>query len=328
MTRDDVAAAALGVAVLIIMAGNAAGAPEQWPWIWATWAAAIPFLALLSPAVEDLARRSVVSHPELRAWAPALLAAGGVTLAVSSASVVWWRIAAWPVAIALAVVMVGSDPEREPGGWRLLGGAVAFGLAAGAWDRALKIPVPGGTRLGFTFLTAAALALFCYRCVRPLRSLDARLGLGARDLRLAATGLVVAAAVALPLGLAIDFVALNPRWEGVEHAAAKLLGLTVFVGLPEELLFRGLIQEGLSRLRGPRFGWVAGSVLFGVSHITKPTGLPGGFGDGLPLNWRYALLATVAGLAYGWVYQRTRKVSASAVTHGALNWVWSTYFGR
>jgi membrane protease YdiL (CAAX protease family) len=285
-------------------------------------------LLLLAPTIEARLRSAVAERPELRAALPAVLVAAGVTVAVVSGAVPAWRVIGWPVAVVLAVAAVGRDRPEDYGGWWLLGGALALGLAAGAWDRALKIPVPGGTRVGFTFFTAVALALFLYRCVRPLQTLDARLGLNARELGIAFAGLAAATAVALPAGLASGFIEINNKWNGIGHGAAKLLGLVLFVGLPEELLFRGLVQEGLSRLRGPWFGWISSSVLFGLSHITKPTGLPPAADGGLRLNWRYALLATVAGLAYGWVYQRTRKVSASAVTHGALNWVWSTYFGR
>ena len=66
----------------------------------------------------------------------------------------------------------------------------------------------------------------------------------------------------------------------------------MFVGIPEELLFRGVYQEAFSRIWTPRTGWIVASVLFGLVHIVK---------HAPPLNWQYALLATVAGLAYGWV---------------------------
>jgi membrane protease YdiL (CAAX protease family) len=33
-------------------------------------------------------------------------------------------------------------------------------------------------------------------------------------------------------------------------------------------------------------------------------------------------LATIAGVAYGWVYVRTGKVTASAITHALVDAVW------
>jgi membrane protease YdiL (CAAX protease family) len=38
-------------------------------------------------------------------------------------------------------------------------------------------------------------------------------------------------------------------------------------------------------------------------------------------------MATLAGLAYGWVWWRTRKVTVSAVTHTLVNALWGTVFG-
>lgn len=324
--RDDLVVAAVTVAALGVMATNAAAAQSRWTWI--GWAAAVPFLLLLSPSVESWLRARVVAAPALRVRVPVALVVIGLVAALANGTVPWWRVALWPLCIAGAVAAVGRDRTVEYGGGRLVAGALALGLAAGAWDRSFKIAVPGGTSMGFTFLTAVALALFLYRVVRPLRTLDVRLALSRRELLLALAAAAAVAIVALPAGFATGFVVFNPKWHGVAHAAAKLLGLVVFVGVPEELLFRGLIQEGLSRLRGPRTGWIAASLLFGLTHITKPTGLPPAIDHVLRLNWRYALLAAIAGLAYGWVYRRTGKVSAAALTHGAVNWLWSTYFGR
>jgi membrane protease YdiL (CAAX protease family) len=51
-------------------------------------------------------------------------------------------------------------------------------------------------------------------------------------------------------------------------------------------------------------------VLFGLSHLPDP---------------RYAVLATVAGAAYGWVYLRTGKITASGVTHALVDGVWAVF---
>lgn len=56
---------------------------------------------------------------------------------------------------------------------------------------------------------------------------------------------------------------------------------------PEEFLFRGLLQNLLSRmLTSDAYGWICASVLFGFSHITNYH---------FP-NWRYVLLASIAAL--------------------------------
>ena len=40
---------------------------------------------------------------------------------------------------------------------------------------------------------------------------------------------------------------------------------------------------------------------------------------------RYVLLTTLAGIGYGWVYTRTGKITASALTHTGVNWIWGLF---
>ncbi len=329
--RDDLVALAVGAAALALMAAGAARTPAAQPWIWLPWAAAVPFLLLLSPTVQAALRASYLSGRALGWAVPAALGVFGAALGWASGAVDTWRWLAWPVVIGLAVATVGRDDRNEPEAWRLLAAALLLGVMAGLWDRALKIPVPGGTRLGFSFLCAVGLALFLLRIVRPLHTMDVRLGLSAHELGIALGVVPVLVAVAAPLGALADYVVWNPRPGGVLTSLQRLLGLVLFVGIPEELLFRGLVQEGLSRRRGPRFGLVVASLVFGVAHLGKFTGLlpeQQAYVLGLKVNWRYVILATLAGFAYGWVYRRTGKVSAAAVTHGAVDWLWSSFFLR
>jgi membrane protease YdiL (CAAX protease family) len=85
------------------------------------------------------------------------------------------------------------------------------------------------------------------------------------------------------------------------------------IGVPEEFLFRGLIQNLCVRGLGAGRGVTVAAIVFGLAHLP---------------DVRYALLATLAGGAYGYVYLRTRKVTASAVTHAAVDWIWVLAFQR
>jgi len=329
--RDDLVAVLAGATALALMGARALQSPSAQPWIWLPWAAAIPFLLLLSPSVQGSLRSRYTRARSLGWSVPAALGVLGVVVGWASGVVDTWRWLAWPLAVALAVATVGPDDGQEPAAWRLLLAALILGLLAGLWDRALKVPVPGGTRLGFSFLCAVALALFLLRVVRPVHTLDAGLGLGIRELVVALGVVPVLIGVAAPLGAMADYVVWNPRPGGVLTSLERLLGLILFVGVPEELLFRGLVQEGLTRRRGPRFGLVVASLLFGLAHVGKFTGLlpeQQAYVLGLKVNWRYVILATLAGLAYGLVYRRTGKVSAAAVTHGVVDWLWSSFFLR
>ncbi len=83
----------------------------------------------------------------------------------------------------------------------------------------------------------------------------------------------------------------------------------LFVCIAEEVLFRWWIQNSLSEfLKRYRYGsylaLLLASLLFGIIHN-------GGFA--------YIILASIAGLLYGFVYQKTKSVEASIVTHFLVN---------
>jgi membrane protease YdiL (CAAX protease family) len=41
----------------------------------------------------------------------------------------------------------------------------------------------------------------------------------------------------------------------------------------------------------------------------------------------YAMMATLAGLAYGWTWRKTGKVTGSAVVHTTVNFIWGILLG-
>jgi hypothetical protein len=121
--------------------------------------------------------------------------------------------------------------------------------------------------------------------------------------------------------LGIRFLHYNPAFPGVIDLILGALGGYLLTALIEEVLFRGLIQNLLSERIGNK--WVAlmiASVVFGLAHLNNTTA---GY---ISPNWAYALMATMAGVAYGWVWLRTGKVTASALTHMLVNLIWGTFF--
>jgi membrane protease YdiL (CAAX protease family) len=99
-----------------------------------------------------------------------------------------------------------------------------------------------------------------------------------------------------------------------------LLGIYFMVAIPEELLFRGIIQNLLQRYIPGRFGpWIGlalAALIFGFSHYNNFS----------PPDWRYVWLATVAGLVYGAVYQITGRTTVSAMVHCGVNFIWAVVF--
>jgi len=123
--------------------------------------------------------------------------------------------------------------------------------------------------------------------------------------------------IAIPLGFALRFIAWNPKFRGLGDLLSSYLTIFLFVAIAEELFFRGLLQNLLEGSLGSRnTAQGIASVLFGLSHIQHAP---------FP-NWRYAILATVAGWFYGSAYRKHRSLMASAGTHALVDTLWRTWF--
>src|SRR5205814_7993893 len=116
------------------------------------------------------------------------------------------------------------------------------------------------------------------------------------------------------VGIAIGFI----PWPHLPVKPAGQMAAAVgiiFAGtaLPEEILFRSLIQN-LIVLRFGESGrtLLLASLIFGCAHLDSgPQPLP---------TWRYMIMATIAGWAYGPVFQRSGTVISPAGVHMAGAW--------
>ena len=148
--------------------------------------------------------------------------------------------------------------------------------------------------------------------------------------QLFAIGLGLAATIPLMLALwAIDRWPIGPlkhlRDVGEEllpqmFAGASVLQLAIVslaAGVGEELLFRGLVQAGLSRwiegAAGPWIALAAASLLFGVCHW---------------LNSTYAAAAALAGLYFGLIFWLTGSLWTPIVTHAMYDFLALLYLIR
>jgi hypothetical protein len=129
--------------------------------------------------------------------------------------------------------------------------------------------------------------------------------------------LVFFAPVVTALGLALGFIHPHKNFPPVGRALLSWVGIFVFVALLEELFFRAWAQNLLERRVGRRTALLIASVLFGLSHFNKRSA---------NFNWRYVLLATIAGIFYGRAWREQRRVPASAITHTFVDWLWYLWF--
>jgi CAAX protease family protein len=100
-------------------------------------------------------------------------------------------------------------------------------------------------------------------------------------------------------------------------SVAQLAAVAAAAGLGEELLFRGLVQEGLSRLIpgpwGPGMALAVAAALFGICHW---------------LNTTYALLAMLAGAYFGLIFLMTGSLWTPVVAHAVYDLIALIYLVR
>ena len=122
-------------------------------------------------------------------------------------------------------------------------------------------------------------------------------------------------AALLVLSVALGYVRWDVKWPSFWWG--WMWTNLFFTCMPEEALFRGVVQRYLERLfsrfqNGPRIALGVAALAFGLAHFT------GGV--------RYVILATVAGWAYGTIYQRTGCIEASILAHFFLNFLHFVFF--
>ncbi len=287
--------------------------------------------AAFALAGERVARTAVRWPRLLRIVLPALFVLPYVVVAVSRQAFFWRWFAFYallPVAIAwLLDRAAAADPEQR-GNWReaiilfVLGLAVDLRWLEALWPRGLA-------GLGKLLLVDAA--LYGFVVIRQLRGTGFDFHLHWSDWKSGLRELALFAPLVIALGLALGF--LHPH----AHLLQPSMLLTwvyifIFIAVPEELFFRAWVQNLLeNRLRfwlnsrmGPRADRIARmmalvmtSILFGLSHFNKRSA---------HFNWRYVILATLAGIFYGRAWREHRRVPASSITHASVDAIWSLWF--
>jgi membrane protease YdiL (CAAX protease family) len=264
--------------------------------------------------------RAALRSRLLRVFLPALLIVPYLTYAVPAGQLRAGYSAAF---VCLPVFMAAILEFAPSGGWipealvlLIAGLPVEFGWFRDAWPQRGLGAMP-------KLLLMDAL-LYAFLVIRRFPDVGYDLRPRRRDLLAGLREWAWFAPLGIGLGLALGFI----HWRGFAAAristlAAGWLVTFFFVALPEELLFRGLLQNLLERTLAQRGNkrsgmwalWTASSI-FGLSHFNKP----------LPFNWRYVVLATVAGLFYGRAWRDRRRLFCSGITHATVDVVWSVWF--
>ncbi len=189
---------------------------------------------------------------------------------------------------------------------------VLFHFFKGIWT------VP--TNLDFmSRLFVVSLGALSWTYLRPIPDLGYELVFRRKALLAAVTNFVLFAAIAIPLGLLLGFTSWNPRWHGFVDFLLAYLEIFLFIAVLEELFFRGFLQNLLSKsLRSWWRAQLIASLIFGLFHILHAP---------FP-NWRYVILASIAGWFYGSAYRAGGTLVSSAFLHAMVDTTWRTFFTK
>jgi hypothetical protein len=228
----------------------------------------------------------------------------------------WYWLALYcvlPVAVAALLAQATRIDPPQRGNWRdflilaLLGLAVDLRWFEGAWPPHLAV---------FNKMLLLDVGIYGLLGVRRLQGVGFDLRLRPRDAGIGLRELAFYTPIALALGLSLGFLHLHRAWPGFAPIAGAWLFTFFFIAIPEELFFRGWIQNLLERRIGRAPALLLTAALFGLSHFNKRTAF---------FNWRYVLLAAVAGIFYGRAWRSDRRVAASAITHASVDTIWSLW---
>jgi hypothetical protein len=124
----------------------------------------------------------------------------------------------------------------------------------------------------------------------------------------------------LPLGAALAWTLQLARWGEIApwwKILGTFFGILWVVALSEEFFFRGVLLPWMAKwTRSTAVALAMTSVLFGLVHLPFRS---------FP-NWRFALLAGVAGWFYGRAYLQANNIRAGMVMHALVVTTWRTFF--
>ena len=287
-------------------------------------------------------------------WTPVEIAVGIALVALLMAFgfggeriIPWLGRSAWPVKIfssllfALPYVVIAWADGVFRWRWFAVYALVPLTVAVLLWLAARFDPPQRGTAMDYAVLLLLGLAvdlrwfepawpahlhgvgkivlldtgLYGFLVIRGLTGCGIDFRSRLKDWKIGLRELAFYAPIAIALGLALGFLHFHavrvPWW-----IPLAWLYTVVFIAIPEEIFFRGWLQNLLERRMGRIPALIVASIVFGLSHFNKRA---------IHFNWRYVLLAAIAGIFYGRAWREERRVAASAITHASVDTLWSIW---
>ena len=265
--------------------------------------------------------RVVLSNPLARVSAAALFAVPYAVFALPAHEFRWKILVGFLLICLLGAALLEWARRQHGttrGGWQDFIVLAALGLAVDLRAFESAWPYPGIS--GMSKLVLVDLALYGYLVIRQLEGIGYDLRPKLSDFRIGLREFLYLTPIVVALGLSLHFLHWHSRVPALWMFVGAWAFTFLFIAIPEELFFRGLVQNLLERRWGTHVSLAITSVLFGLSHFNKRLG-PGAVG----FNWRYVLLATVAGIFYGRAWLAKRRIMASSITHTTVDVVWGIW---
>jgi membrane protease YdiL (CAAX protease family) len=289
----------------------------------------VAFAGLTNPAVVRLLRQKAIKSPWAAVGIPYLLLIPYLIFAVGTQTFSFLALAKLVAYIAAPTLLLFPDRlhRAERVGWRDFAAMLALALPVSAnwlggiwvWPVDVIFTEPQEIYF-FRPLFCVCVAAYAFLVIRNLEGVGYRLGFRKGDLIDGLSNFAVFVLLGIPLGYALHFIQFRPHGVALVDIAFQFLAIYLTIAIPEEFLFRGVLQNFLSKsLPGPRhaiYALLIASVMFGASHLHHAP---------VP-NWRYAILATLAGVFYGNAYRTRQRLSSPALTHALVDTIWHFWF--
>lgn len=212
-------------------------------------------------------------------------------------------------------LLLGNGTNRPPGTWQDYAAAICLWLPVWAQWMYWVFPYPPELTHVLSILLALATGVAAFILLRRLEdvgyALEWRRGFGWNF----GFHFLVFAAIAIPLGLKLHFLVFAPSVRRLQPIVVA--GILFFTAWPEEFLYRGILQNLLSKTFSNEWaGLIVASITFGLSHILHAP---------FP-NWKYVLLASIAGFFYGRAWMRTKSLVPGVMIHALVDISWHVLF--
>ena len=159
----------------------------------------------------------------------------------------------------------------------------------------------------------------------PKNEYDKGMALNKYGIKIAIIAMPIASIIIIPFGLLTGFLQWDPQKFDILVITISFIGIFLTIALQEELVFRGIMQNELTKLKIAKENKYAEYGI--IILVTAAFALSHWNNDVPPFVFYYIIAAFIAGLAYAISYKKG-GLFASMITHTLIDWIWGLLFKR